>query len=268
MCCTLLLKATAAYYSRHQDVLKQQLVRRVPPDWTGRSARRLGGGDGQPGAHLPVAVVHPGDELLEEEPGGVLREPPAALHELEQFAPRCVLHHNGYVRGRQKNLHTRAAPSALQSPALPSHHPLHCMRARWTCRQPYIWNAAQPSLRSGRRLRDQYYWHGGTTAVGHSSSKVPGRSLARLQAGMAFSCQSPTSRNLIMCACSSGRWLRSSLSTFTLICSHSSRPHDSALHNAVGQGGLGVQDAVVARSQRCSSWQATICMRSITFAPR
>ncbi len=32
MCCTLLLKTTAVSYSRHQDVLKQQLVRRVLPD--------------------------------------------------------------------------------------------------------------------------------------------------------------------------------------------------------------------------------------------
>ena len=51
-----------------------------------------------------VAVLQPADELLEEEPGLVLVEPPFAADAVEQLAPSRVLHDDREVRGREEHL--------------------------------------------------------------------------------------------------------------------------------------------------------------------
>jgi hypothetical protein len=51
-----------------------------------------------------VAIVHAGDELLEEEAGRVLWQPHRAAHVLKQLAGCCILHHSDQVRPRHEDL--------------------------------------------------------------------------------------------------------------------------------------------------------------------
>ena len=54
--------------------------------------------------HLLMAVVHSGNELLEEEPCCILRQPVRPLDELEQLASRRVLHDDEDVSRCQEYL--------------------------------------------------------------------------------------------------------------------------------------------------------------------
>jgi len=96
--------------------------RRIHPSSNGKLVLPL-----SPHTHLLVAVVHAGDELLEEEPRRVLGQPVRPLDELEELASRRVLHDDEDVGRRQEHLHR--AGSAQYIPALI--HPalfLHVMR--------------------------------------------------------------------------------------------------------------------------------------------
>lgn len=56
------------------------------------------------GGYLLVAILHPRDELLEEEPGLVLAEPARLDDAVKQLPARRVLHGNSQVGGRQEHL--------------------------------------------------------------------------------------------------------------------------------------------------------------------